>query len=182
MSGFWCISTLKTFFKCAFNCVTRYFFNQLIWYKFADCQSFEICDKQIKLLSYLLLTLLCTLEKFKFSESCWMIRTQPIYLLKLFYFTVNIAPTYKIFKGPLLWTKWCPWTIDFADIKTKQEDLHQFLPSFSSSKKKLAFPKTLWTHQRHSVLKGQLISEDFFLVFSYSTKPMFFFANFRPRL
>ena len=30
---------------------------QLIWYKFADCQSFEIREPQIKLLSYLLLTL-----------------------------------------------------------------------------------------------------------------------------
>ena len=57
MSGFWCTSTLKTFFKCAFNCVTRYFFDQLIWYKFANCQSFEIREPQIKLLCYLLLTL-----------------------------------------------------------------------------------------------------------------------------
>ena len=57
MSGFWCTSTLKTFFKCAFNCVTCYFFDQLIWYKFADCQSFEICEPQIKLCSYLLIIL-----------------------------------------------------------------------------------------------------------------------------
>ena len=55
LSGFWCISTLKTFFKCAFNCVTRYFFDQLIWYKFADCQSSEIREPQIKLCSYLLI-------------------------------------------------------------------------------------------------------------------------------
>ena len=40
LSGFLCTSTLKTFFKCAFNCVIRYFFNQLIWYKFADCLKF----------------------------------------------------------------------------------------------------------------------------------------------
>ena len=37
-----------------------YFFDQLIqliWYKFADCQSFEICEPQIKLRSYLLIIL-----------------------------------------------------------------------------------------------------------------------------
>jgi hypothetical protein len=32
-------------------------------YKFADCQSFEIRDKQIKLLSYLLLTLVGIISK-----------------------------------------------------------------------------------------------------------------------
>ena len=62
MSGFWCTSTLKTFFKCAFNCVTRYFFDQLIWYKFADYQSFEIREPQIKLRSYLLIILVLPMK------------------------------------------------------------------------------------------------------------------------